>query len=87
MSNVDALKALYVAVGGELTDTHSSINGSVPVKDYTLIADVIAACAAKIASGSMKELPTVTAPGDNGKVLTVVNGAWAAAAATTQAVG
>ena len=33
MSNVDALKALYVAVGGELTDTHSSINGSVPVKD------------------------------------------------------
>lgn len=86
MSNVDALKELYKAVGGSLTDTYESINDGAPVSDYTLISDVIAACAAKIAGGSLKELPTVTAPGDNGKILKVVDGAWAAAAAT-QAVG
>ena len=75
MSNLNALKALYVAVGGELTDTHSSINGSVTVANYTLLADVIAAIAAKISAGSMKELPSVSST-DNGKVLTVVSGKW-----------
>lgn len=85
MSNVDALKELYKEVGGSLTDTYESINDGAPVSDYTLISDVIAACAAKIAGGSLKELPTVAAA-DNGKILKVVDGAWAAAAAT-QAVG
>lgn len=75
MDNLNALKALYVAVGGELTDTHSSINGSVTVANYTLLADVIAAIAAKISAGSMKELPSVSST-NNGQVLTVVSGKW-----------
>lgn len=75
MDNLSALKALYVAVGGELTDTHSGINGSVTVANYTLLADVIAAIAAKITAGSMKELPSVSAS-NNGQVLTVVSGKW-----------
>ena len=75
MDNLSALKALYVAVGGELTDTHSGINGSVTVANYTLLADVIAAIAAKITAGSMKELPSVTSS-NNGQVLTVVSGKW-----------
>lgn len=75
MDNLSALKALYVAVGGELTDTHSGINGSVTVANYTLLADVIAAIAAKISAGSMKELPSVTSSND-GQVLTVVSGKW-----------
>ena len=78
MDNLSALKALYVAVGGELTDTHSGINGSVTVANYTLLADVIAAIAAKITAGSMKELPSVTST-NNGQVLTVVTGEWKAA--------
>lgn len=75
MSNLDALKALYVAVGGALTDTHESINGGSTVANYVLLADVIAAIAAKISAGSMKELPSVSST-DNGKVLTVVSGKW-----------
>ena len=75
MDNLNALKALNVAVGGALTDTHSSINGSVTVANYTLLADVIAAIAAKISAGSMKELPSVTSS-NNGQVLTVVSGMW-----------
>ena len=75
MDNLSALKALYVAVGGELTDTHSGINGSVTVANYTLLADVIAAIAAKISAGSMKELPSVSST-NNGQVLTVVSGKW-----------
>lgn len=79
MSNLDALKALYVAVGGALTDTHASINGGSTVANYVLLADVIAAIAAKITAGSMKELPSVSSS-DNGKVLTVVSGKWNKAA-------
>lgn len=75
MSNLEALKALYVAVGGALTDTHESINGGSTVANYVLLADVIAAIAAKISAGSMKELPSVSST-DNGKVLTVVSGKW-----------
>lgn len=75
MSNLDALKALYVAVGGALTDTHESINGGSTVANYVLLADVIAAIAAKITAGSMKELPSVTST-NNGQVLTVVSGKW-----------
>ena len=68
MANVNALKALYVALGGS-SDT---------VADMTLIADVINAIAALVtASGGI--LPAVNAE-DNGEVLTVVSGAWASAA-------
>ena len=75
MSNLDALKALYIAVGGALTDTHEGINGGSTVANYVILADVIAAIAAKITAGSMKELPSGTSS-NNGQVLTVVSGKW-----------
>lgn len=65
-TNVDALKTLYVTLGG---------NASV-VADLVTIPDMINAIAAQIASGGGSVLPAVTAS-DNGKVLKVVDGAWA----------
>ena len=64
MDNVNALKALYVALGGN-ADT---------VANISLISDMINAIAGIIAGGT---LPAVTAA-DNGKILTVVSGKWAA---------
>lgn len=72
-NNVKALQALYVALGGELTDTYEDIADGVPVSDITTIADMIQAVAKKAGA---KELPEVTAA-DNGKVLKVVDGDWA----------
>lgn len=69
MTNVEALKALYVALGGN----------SATVAGLSLTADVIAATATLIANGGGARLPEVSAS-DNGDVLTVVEGAWAAAA-------
>lgn len=66
---VDALKALYVALGGTASE----------VADITLIPDMINAIATVAASATAAELPSVKAA-DNDKVLTVVNGKWAAAA-------
>lgn len=63
---VDALRALYVAMGGD-ADTVASL---------TLIPDIINAIATLITSGSTATLPAVTAA-DNGKVLKVAEGAWA----------
>lgn len=68
-TTIDALKNLYVALGGTAST----------VVDVTLIPDMINAIASLIADGSTKELPEVSAT-DNGKVLTVVEGAWAKAA-------
>ena len=65
---VDALKALYVALGGSAAD----------VANITLIPDMVNAIAALVQSGGTAELPSVTTT-DNGKVLTVVSGKWAAA--------
>lgn len=65
---VDALKALYVALGGTAAD----------VADITLIPDMVNAIATHVQSGGAAELPSVTTT-DNGKVLTVVSGKWAAA--------
>ncbi len=64
---VDALRALYVAMGGD-ADTVASL---------TLIPDIINAIATLVTSGSTATLPAVTAA-DNGKVLKVTDGAWAA---------
>lgn len=75
-ANVQALKNLYVALGGDLTDTYSSIADGIAVSDYNLTCDVINAIA-EIAVPA--ELPKVTST-DNGKVLTVVEGEWDAAA-------
>ena len=65
---VDALKALYVALGGTAAD----------VADITLIPDMVNAIATLVQIGGTAELPSVTTT-DNGKVLTVVSGKWAAA--------
>ena len=72
-NNVKALQELYVTLGGELTDTYEDIADGVPVSDITTIAEMIQAVGKKAGA---KELPAVTET-DNGKVLTVVNGAWA----------
>lgn len=69
MTNVEALRALYVALGGN----------SATVAGMSLTADVIAATATLITNGGGARLPEVSAD-DNGDVLTVVEGAWAAAA-------
>lgn len=66
---VDALKALYVALGGTAAD----------VANITLIPDMINALATVAASATAAELPKVTSS-DNGKVLTVVSGKWQKAA-------
>ena len=65
-TTVDELKAYYVAHGGEAAS----------VADVATIPDMIAAITAL---GS--ELPAVSAD-DNGKVMTVVEGAWNAAGAS-----
>lgn len=72
-TNVQALKNLYAALGGDPAD----------VADISTNADMINAIAAHIGSGGAAELPTVTTT-DNGKVLTVVSGKWAAAALPTE---
>ena len=72
-TTVEALKALYVALGGQLTDYYSDIAGGVAVSEYVLIPDVIEAIS-QVVTGA--ELPAVTAE-DNGKVLKVVEGKWA----------
>lgn len=63
-STVIALKALYIALGGDMDD----------VAALTLIPDIINLIAALVtASGGV--LPAVDAE-DNGKVLKVADGAW-----------
>lgn len=69
MTNVDALKALYAALGGSADD----------VANIVTTAEMIAAIATHVSGGGAAELPAVTTA-DNGKVLTVVSGKWAAAA-------
>lgn len=77
MNIIEALKALYVAFGGNLTDTYETIADGVAVSNYTYTPDMIQALA-KVAPSSSIELPKVTSS-DNGKVLTVVSGEWAKA--------
>lgn len=66
MTNVEALKALYKALGGDETD----------VAEINTIADMIAEIAVVAATATAPELPAVTAA-ENGKVLKVANGKWA----------
>lgn len=76
MNTIEALQGLYVALGGQLTDTYEDIADGVAVSNYVVIPDMISALSKKAPSGSGSSLPTVTAE-DNGKVLKVVDGAWA----------
>lgn len=66
--NVEALKKLYVKLGGDADD----------VSGITLISEMIEAISALVDSGLPGSLPPVKAA-DNGKVLKVVDGAWTAA--------
>lgn len=81
-STVEALQAVYVALGGSLTDTYSAIADGAAVSNYVTIPDCVNAIA-QVATSASSGLPTVTAS-DNGKVLGVVNGAWAAMDAPTE---
>ena len=75
MLTVDALKVLYVAMGGNLTDTYDDIAGGVAVSQYTLTTDVILALAKQAVPAG---LPTVTSE-DAGKALMVgEDGTWGA---------
>lgn len=65
-NNVDALKALYVALGGDADD----------VAEISLISEMIKAIATVVPASSAL-LPTVTAAND-GDILKVVDGEWAA---------
>lgn len=56
--NVEALKALYVALGGALTDTYADIAGGVPVSEYSLICDVISAIAEVAGGGEQGGIET-----------------------------
>lgn len=79
-NNIIALQNLYVALGGSLTDTYDDIANGAPVSDYTIKPDIINAIAQQLTEAlteiAAAELPTVTSE-DNGKVLKVVDGAWA----------
>ena len=72
MTVVDALKNLYVALGGTASD----------VANISTNADMINAIATVAASAGI-ELPAVTSS-DNGDVLTVVSGKWAKADVPTE---
>lgn len=67
-NTIDALRNLYVALGGTASD----------VADLVIIPDLINAIATQAATATASELPKVTST-DNGKVLTVVSGKWAKA--------
>ena len=75
LTNVDALKGLYVALGGELSD----------VANLTTTPELLAKISV-VAGAGASELPVV-AKKDAGKVLTVnSNGKWSAGGATLPAV-
>lgn len=82
-NNMMALQNLYVALGGDLTDTYEDIANGVPVSDYTIKPEIIDAIAKVIPTALSAVLPAVTAA-DNGKVLKVVDGAWAVAEDATE---
>lgn len=65
-NNITALQALYVALGGDADD----------VAELNTIPDMIKAIATVVPASSAL-LPTVTAAND-GDILKVVDGAWAA---------
>lgn len=67
MTNVQALKTLYVALGGDLDTVANLVEN----------ADVINAIATLVSGGTM--LPAVDSTA-NGKIMKVVDGEWALAA-------
>lgn len=71
-TNLEQLKAIYVALGGTAADVADMTNNAAVLAQIALQAATIATAA------TTAELPAVKTA-DNGKVLTVVNGKWAAA--------
>jgi hypothetical protein len=69
-TTVESLQALYVELGGKLTDTYSGIANGVQVGNYVTIPDCLAAVNALVKSGATKELPAATSD-DSGKVVAV----------------
>lgn len=67
---ITALQGLYTALGGD----------AATVAEMATIPELITAIAEQVSESQGGPLPTVTAD-DDGKVLTVVDGAWAAAEA------
>lgn len=67
-NTIQALTNLYTALGGDADD----------VADISIIPDMINAITTLVSSGATAELPEVSAT-NNGQVLTVVSGEWAAA--------
>lgn len=67
-TTVMALANLYAALGGDPAD----------VAEIKTIPEMINAIASHVSAGGTAELPAVEAA-DDGKVLTVVSGKWAAA--------
>lgn len=72
-TNLDQLKAIYAALGGTPADVADLTDNAAVLAQIALQAATVAAAA------TTAELPAVTAD-DNGKVLTVVDGKWEAAA-------
>ncbi len=73
-TNVEALKAVYTALGGDADD----------VADITTTAEMISAIATVIPTAIASELPEVSAT-DNGSVLKVIDGKWAVGTDNIQA--
>lgn len=73
MTNLEQLKAIYAALGGTPADVADLTDNAAVLAQIALQAALVASAA------SATELPAVKTA-DNGKVLTVVNGKWAAAA-------
>lgn len=71
-TTVQALQALYVKLGGSLTDTYDNIADGATVADYATIPDMVDAIAQ---ISKAENLINSVSKDDNGKVLTVVDGA------------
>ena len=67
-NNITALQGLYVVLGGDIED----------VENINTIPEMIKAIASVASGVAAATLPEVTAA-DDGKILKVVDGAWAAA--------
>lgn len=74
MTNLEALKYLYVKCGGMMTDVHDWIRAD-PVGDYTISADVISA----LGSLMMDRVLPLVDGFDDGKTLIVQGGVWSKA--------
>lgn len=71
-TTVQALQALYVKLGGSLTDTYDNIADGATVADYATLPDMVDAIAQ---ISKAENLINSVSNDDNGKVLTVVDGA------------